>query len=290
MCVANFTTICYPASTVSRKILLVAGVVLILLGVAGFFLRSKLFPGKAGLLIETTPQSTVFLDGEQVGTTPYSVVRNSGEVTLRLVPQADGTILAPWGAKVRLIENVKTIVRREFGETESASSGEILSFEKIAGQSAQLAIISTPDSAQITVDGEVRGFTPVKISSISVGEHKIVLSHPGYKEREISSRAEAGYKLTIDAILAQIEEHEGGEATPSGGLQKTQIEVLDTPTGFLRVRMEPATTATEAAQVKPGKKFALLEESTDKKWFKIEYEKGKQGWVSAQYAKKTDLP
>lgn len=274
-----------------RKILLITGFFLILLGIGGFFLRSKLFPGKAGLFIETKPSATVFVDGEQVGTTPYETVRNSGEVTLRLVPQADGTLLAPWGAKVRLIENVKTIIRREFGETESASSGEILSFEKIAGQSAQLTVISTPDSAQITVDGEVRGFTPVKINSISVGEHKIVLSHPGYKEREISGRAEAGYKLTADITLAQIEEvQEGVEATPSGGLQKPQIEILDTPTDFLRVRMEPTTTATEAAQVKPGQKFTLLEESTDKKWFKIEYEKGKQGWVSAQYAKKVESP
>lgn len=273
----------------SRKILLIAGVILILLGVAGFFLRSKLFPGKAGLSIETQPGATVFIDGEQVGATPYETVRSAGQVTLRLVPQANGTSLAPWGAKVSLTENVKTIIRREFGETESASSGEILSFEKVAGQSAQLAVISTPDSAQITVDGEVRGFTPVKISSISVGEHKLILSHPGYREREISARAEAGYKLTADVTLAQIEEvQEGGEATPSGGL-KTQIEILDTPTDFLRVRMEPTTTATESAQVKPGQKFTLLEESTDKKWFKIEYEKGKQGWVSAQYAKKTDL-
>lgn len=275
----------------SRTILLIAGVVLIILGVGGFFLRSKLFPGKAGLLVETIPQATVFLDGEQVGTTPYNVVRNSGEVTLRLVPQADGTALSPWGAKVRLVENVKTIVRREFGETESKSAGEILSFEKVAGQSAQLAVISTPDSAQITVDGEVRGFTPVKISSISVGEHKIVLSYLGYKEREINARAEADYKLTIDATLAQIEELQPTEeATPSGKLQKTQIEILDTPTDFLRVRMEPTTTATEAAQVKPGQKFTLLEESTDKKWFKIEYEKSKQGWISAQYAKKIETP
>lgn len=270
----------------SRKILLIAGVVLILLGVAGFFLRSKLLPGKAGLFIETQPQATVFIDGEKAGTTPYETVRQAGEVTLRLVPQADGMVLSPWGAKVRLVENVKTIIRREFGETESKSAGEILSFEKVAGGSAQLAVISTPDSSQITVDGEVRGFTPVKISSISVGEHKIVLSHPGYKEREISSRAEAGYKLTVDATLAQIQEPEGGESTPSGELKKTQIEILNTPTGFLRVRTEPATTATESAQVKPGQKFSYIEESKDKSWFKIEYEKGKQGWVSAQYAKK----
>ena len=67
-------------------------------------------------------------------------------------------------------------------------------------------------------------------------------------------------------------------------MTKSSILIKDTPTGFLRVREEPAITASEEARVKPGDQFDLLEENSG--WFKIEYEKGKQGWVYSQYAEK----
>ena len=61
-----------------------------------------------------------------------------------------------------------------------------------------------------------------------------------------------------------------------------QLEILSTPTGWLRVRFEPSLEASEAAKVDTGKTFAYFEEQSG--WYQIEYEKGKKGWISAQYA------
>ncbi len=67
---------------------------------------------------------------------------------------------------------------------------------------------------------------------------------------------------------------------------KPFIIIEDTPTGFLRVRMEPSTTATEAGRVNPGEKYTILEE--DNGWYEIEYDEEKTGWVSGQYAEKVE--
>jgi uncharacterized protein YgiM (DUF1202 family) len=70
------------------------------------------------------------------------------------------------------------------------------------------------------------------------------------------------------------------------------VEILSTPTGFLRVREEPSSLGKEIGQVEPGKNYVLVETDEKTGWFKIEYlpaqagEDGKVGWISNQYAKK----
>lgn len=257
-----------------------------LAGAGGFLLFAKLKPAKTGLQIEANPQAAVFIDGEQVGITPYEFIGKPGELAVRLVPIATDRSLAPWGTKVTLTSGIKTVIRRDFGETEDTSAGEILSFEKSQGVTS-LTVVSVPDAAQVTVDGQNRGFTPLPVANIPVGEHELLVSQAGFSERSIQARAEAGYKLTVVAMLAKLAETP--EATESGELVElvqTKVEILETPTGFLRVRASPSTSATESAQVKPGEEFVLLEEKDE--WYKIQYEEGKQGWVSSQYAKKVE--
>ena len=64
------------------------------------------------------------------------------------------------------------------------------------------------------------------------------------------------------------------------------VLIKETPTGWLRVRGEPSTVGAEVGRVNPGEKYTLLEEKDG--WFQIEYEEGKNGWISGQYAEKTE--
>lgn len=272
-----------------RRWFLVFGLVLVILGAAGFILRTKLKPAQAGLLIETTPQSTVYINDEQIGTTPYDVARKPGEINLRLVPITTTGNLAPWGTKLVLAEGIKTVIRRDFGETESQSTGDILSFEKLPGSTPSLAIVSIPDSSQVVIDGETRGIAPLPIDPLEEGEHKILVSHTGFKDRDIMAKVVPGYKLTVIAYLAELEGQQK-ESTESAETnqeeKKDEIKILKTPTGFLRVRQEPSIDASETARVIPGEKFTVVEESKNGDWYKIEYKDGKKGWISSQYAKK----
>lgn len=275
-----------------KKGFLIAGIVLLALGVGSFFLRAYLSPTQAKLeIVQTNVPATVYINGqEKSSTTPYEEHRKPGEITLKLVPVTGGVPLAPWETKVSLVAGVTTVVKRDFGPTLQTSGGELLSFEKIGGKKAELVVVSIPDSAQVKLDGEARGFTPLPVVDVSPGEHQITISYPGYLERHIPSvKTVAGYRLTAVVFLAedqtQKQAEEEKEATPEATVSQTMVEILETGTGFLRVRSEPSIGASESARVTPGKKYPYLDKD-DAGWFKIEYEKGKSGWVSSQYAKK----
>jgi len=242
----------------------------------------------------TDPPANVFIDGEEVGRTPYEINRSPGEVVIKLIPDSFQAPLTPYETKVNLIAGVQTVIKREFGESQEASSGEIISFERIAKEETSLTVVTIPDSVQLEIDGRDKAFTPHKTSSILPGEHTLVLSAEGFLERIIEVKTHQGYKLTAIIKLAQaenkVQETPGITPTPidENEAKKEMIEILSTPTGFLRVRKEPSTLGEEVGQVKPGEKYPLLETDEKTGWFKIEYEEDGEGWISNQYAKKVE--
>lgn len=271
-----------------RISLIVTSVILVLI-LAGLFLFGYFKPKGAGLVVNSSPSALVFINGVQVGRTPYKATLEPNEVALRLVPESTGIPLAVFETRLNLSPGIETVVNREIGETEESSSGEIVSFEKVSKGETSLSIISIPDAAQITIDGQVRGFAPYKTSSIISGEHQVVISAPGYTSRTLQVKTREGYKLIIIAKLSvDLEEQKKKEEAVLAAKEeaKVYVEILTTPTGFLRVRQEASTSSAEIGQVKPGEKYEFLEEATD--WFKIKFTVDKEGWISAQYAKKLE--
>lgn len=267
----------------ARNIILILLVLAIAVG-AVLFAIGVFRPSGAGISIETNPVSVVYINGEQVGRTPYEETREAGEITLKLIPESFDTPLAPYETKMELVSGVNTIVRRDFAETDEESSGYVISFEKVGNKETSIAVISIPDSAEVSIDGAVRGFTPLKESAVSPGEHTLTVNADGYEERTIRLNANEGYKLTAIVKLAPggdiVEEPEEEEPEEP---QIQEVEILDTPTGFLRVRGGPSTSFEEVVQVEPGERFPYLETDEDTGWFKIELE-DQEGWVSNQYA------
>lgn len=280
-----------------RKLKVIVLVILVtgLLAAAAFFLFRLVRPKKAAILIESNPVSSVFVNGEQVGRTPEEMRLEPGEITLKLVPESLEKPLSPYETKVTLTPGIKTVVRRTFGDSEETSSGEVISFERVGSDEASLSVVSQPDTSQVSLDDQVRGFTPLKISRISSGEHKLTLSSSGYLERSFSIETVNAYRLTAIVKLA-VGSEPGPEVsisptvTPSEEkgkkIKEEEVEILSTPTGFLRVRKEPSTLADEITRVKPGEKYKLLETDAKTGWFKIEVNKDTSGWVTNQYAKK----
>ncbi|MBP9700036.1 PEGA domain-containing protein [Candidatus Woesebacteria bacterium] len=78
-------------------------------------------------------------------------------------------------------------------------------------------------------------------------------------------------------------------AVPSEGVKKTTtvkpyVEILDTPTGFLRVRASASSTASEVYKLTVGSTVPYANASASG-WLKITYDASLQGWISSQYAK-----
>jgi len=278
----------------------------------GIVLRVTIFNkrGSGAISVSSTPKATVFIDGAEVGTTPFLNDKlQAGEHTVKLVPEATNDSLVPWEGKVILNPNVLTVINRNLGSTMQDSFGEVIWLEKIDSKDkSSITVISSPDQAVVRIDGEPKGFSPITIDEFNPGGYQVVVASPGYEERTISANTVAGFRLIINVQLAKkiegIEEEtpsgERTETTPTPTVkitptpklspqltitspQKPYIKIKETPTGWLRVRTEPSTSATEAAKVKPGETFSYLGEEKNG-WYKIEYEEDKEGWVSGTYA------
>lgn len=278
---------------------LVIVISLVVVGAAGFFLIGYFKPKPAGISVITNVPASVYINGSLSGKSPYKSTLEPGQISLKLVPEDESKNLFPYETKITLTSGIETVVRREFGETDETSSGDILSFEKRGGGETSLIVISSPDNAQVSIDGVPRGFAPYKSSSISPAKHQISVKAPNFNDRTMTAQTLSGYQLTVYVKLASGTN--GGAASspsPSPVAEvKKYVEIGQTPTGFLRVRTQPGTKGEEIAEVKPGEKYPYLETDSATGWYKIQYQEPKPGlpsgitgWISNEFSQITDTP
>lgn len=277
------------------------------------FLGSR-SPKLGELRVDSSPTVSIFLDSKHMGRTPFRDKVAAGEYTLKLVPESNLSEVASWQGKIVVGQNLLTYINANLSDSELTSAIDLLWLEKISSKLSELSIITNPDGATVMVDDQSRGVTPLMISDLSVGDHSLSITSPGFLPRSLNMKTTAGYKLIASLKLALSPSAQVPEASPtaspSGTIRPTPALTIkatptktatssaqpdpakpfaivkDTPTGFLRVRMEPSTAATEAARVNPGEKYHIFDEETG--WYQIEYEVAKKGWISGQYAEKVE--
>lgn len=290
-----------------KRVLIISTIALtVSLGATGCIRKTQ--PG--ALKISSTPQTTVYVDGQEVGTASTSTVYSNekleaGEITIKL--SSNDPNLQPWEGLVDINPGVVTVVNRSLAANSAQAAGEQLTMTATNQSAASLAVTSTPDGAMVKLDGEPKGPTPLEINQIAEGDHIVEISAPGYSARTISVNAINGYKVMIDAQLAKQEVEmiiEDTEATDSADLEDQDttdttdtdketadkpgtpgtVTIQDTPTGWLRVRAEATVNSEEVAKVNPGEEYKLLDEENG--WYQIELDDGKEGWISGTYADK----
>ncbi len=252
-----------------------------------FFIRSE---GKGALQVTAIPKSQVLLNGKAIGTTPLckcelTDMLQTGEYTLRLIPQ-DKTLL-PFEEKITIIKSVLTVVDRTFGDG-SLSEGSIITLTPLSNKKlTELLVASFPDTAKVFLDKNDVGKTPLLLKTVTDSDHEIKIEKDGYKEKTVRIRTVNGYRLSALVYLGitTLEPTPFPTASPSATPTPTaKVIILQTPTGFLRVRETASLNANEIARVNPGEVFELVSEQTG--WFEIKLSDGKTGFISTQYAKK----
>lgn len=230
---------------------------------------------KSGISIQSSPtEAKVYLDEVEVGKTPFedkSLERQEYLVNL----EKDG---ASWQRKVKLNPGTVTIINRDLAASEASSAGEILSLQKGRG----ITVISNPGDSDIEIDGKSYGKTPLSIT-LSAGDHTITISHKNYLNRSIRANLPEGYNLTVSADLGLSEADLTTISAPIIS-QTPTVLVLQTPTGFLRVRDKPSLTGAEISRVNVGDSLVLLEELGQ--WDRVRLISGTEGFVSATYVEK----
>lgn len=246
---------------------------------------------KGALQVTSAPPSKIYLNGNLIGQTPLCKCElkdmlPQGEYTIKLVPsQGD---FEPFQQKITISPQVLTVVDRTFSQT-GLQSGSIISLTPISDKKdAQISVISFPETARVYLDNNLEGQSPILIKNVTESDHELKLSRDGYKDKIVRIRTAIGYKLEAIVFLGINPQVASASATPiatsSAALPVLQVLILQTPTGFLRVRDQASLAGIEIAQVKPGEVYPLLDEQTG--WYQIKLTNGKSGWISSQYASK----
>ena len=254
-----------------------------------FFLNKR--SGRGALQVTSIPPSRVYLKDKLIGTTPFCAcdlehMLPSGDYVIKLVPI--GGNFRPFEEKININEATLTAVDRTFIDN-GGSDGSVISLTPIEDKKdVQILVVSLPDKANVFLDGNPVGMTPLFLKQISESDHDLRITRNGYKDKIIKVKTAPGFKLNSLIFLGVKSDLSSSmasvSATPTPTLTDTIVIILDTPTGFLRVREDSSLASTEIAQVKPGSSYALIEEKEN--WFKIRLAGGKMGWISSQYASK----
>ncbi|MDO9027464.1 MAG: PEGA domain-containing protein [Candidatus Roizmanbacteria bacterium] len=286
-------------------------VVVLIIGIVRMFLGKS--PKQGDLRVDSTPVASVFLDNKHIGRTPLGATSykvDAGEYTIKIVPESATTQYASWQGKIRITPNVLTYVNATLAESELASAIDVLWLEKTSGSKGELSVTTTPDSATVTLDDEMKGMTPISIPDITAGSHTITIASQGFVTRTLKVQITAGYRLITAvklALASGVSSPEAspeaspsatpkttGKPTPATSLvepEKPYALIKDTPTGYLNVRLDANKTASKAGEVKPGEMFAFTKTATDSAgtvWYEIKYDGTNLGWISGQYVTKVE--
>ena len=150
-------------------------------------------------------------------------------------------------------------------------------------------VVSLPDKANVFLDNNPVGATPLLLKQVSESDHDLRLTLDGYKDKSLKIKTALGFKLSSLIFLGVNPDlsntpmaSSSAIAIPTTAVPK--VLILNTPTGFLRVRESNSITSSEIAQVIPGESYELISE--EEGWFEIKLADGRVGWISSSYAVK----
>lgn len=263
--------------------------ILIFFGIL-FFLDRK--NGKGALQVTTNPKSRVYLENKLIGTTPFCAcdltqMLSVGDYTIKLVPQ-DGNF-RPFEEKITINKGTLTVVDRTFANN-GEGSGSIIGLSPLNNKKdTEVLVVSFPDKANVFLDSNPVGATPLLLKQVSLSDHDLRLTSDGYKNKSIRIKTALGFRLSSLIFLGvninlSNPSVASASVTFSPAIVVSKVLILNTPTGFLRVRESNSVNSSEIAQVKPGELHELIEEKEN--WFKIKLSDGKVGWISSSYATK----
>jgi len=191
----------------------------------------------------------------------------AGSITVSSIPGGaavtlDGTYqgLTPQGNNPLIIENVDpgphqlVVSKRGYLDNHhqfwigSGQRSEIrLTLTSTTSDAGSLSIISSPPGADIQLDGEYRGRTPMTISGLTTGRHDVALDLPGYVRYTSSVQVQNGVMTYLDPVLTRstavgyvsiVSTPSGAFVYVDGAYRGVTPLVVSTSTGLRRVELD----------------------------------------------------
>lgn len=243
--------------------------------------------GKGALQVASNQSAQVFLNSKYIGKTPLCLCElpqllKTGDYDVKLIPQQQGFGTAE--QKINIYDGVLTFYDVNFDNDKAAQSQSIITLEPIdENNDSQILIVSFPDKANIFLDGNLSGITPLLLKKITASDHEIKVVKDGYGAKDLRIKTVLGKRLSTTIYLG-IKNEVPNTSSLSATIAPSKVLILSTPTGYLRVRSQPSVSSSQVGTVSPGNVLNLVSETTG--WFEIELPNGSEGWVSSDFAKK----
>lgn len=260
----------------------------IFLGVLYFLDRQS---SKGALQVSSDPKSQVYLNNKLIGETPFCACElpqmiQVGDYSIKLVPK--DIIFKPFEEKITINKSTLTVVDRTFSK--DGNFGSVVTLSKLTNKKdIEILVESIPSKANVFLDNNPVGTTTLLLKNVSEGAHDLRVTKAGFKDKFVRVSTTSGYKIISRLFLgisdlSNEKASQSGKTASSSGVLVKKVLILDTPTGFLRVRESGSISSLEIGRVNPGETYELLDEKNG--WFEIQFDDEKNGWISSQYAKK----
>jgi len=167
--------------------------------------------GSAGsLYITSTPSgAAVFMNGDAKGTTPATltgIVPGTYTVLLKKSGYPDYT------TSTAIIAGQVTTINADLAKGPQAATtnapAAAATTAPVPGEGS-LSVSTTPQGAQVFIDGVVRGMTPATIPGLSAGQHTILLKMDGYQEFNTTVSIPDGKTAEFNTALAKTPKSPG---------------------------------------------------------------------------------
>lgn len=152
---------------------------------------SQIPPNTGSIYMLTTPQgANAYVDGTSYGLTPAlatNLASGTHQVRLSLAGFQDwvGNVNVPAGSTITVSQTLSLIPTT----TPVPGTGSI-------------AVSSNPAGAQVLLDGNYVGITPLTIPSVQPGSHTIILKMNGYADWESTQTVQSGQVTQVSATLS----------------------------------------------------------------------------------------
>ncbi|OPX65058.1 MULTISPECIES: PEGA domain-containing protein [unclassified Methanoregula] len=137
--------------------------------------------------------ASVTLDGNAVGQTP-----SSGSLKLNSVAAGDHTVVLDRAGYKRYT------VRTSVSPNTVSEVSAVMVPESAPSGTGSLSVSSSPSGANILVDNNFIGISPLTAHDIAVGEHLVTFRMDGYQDYSTSALVNAGTTSTVSAALLPV--------------------------------------------------------------------------------------
>ena len=174
-------------------------------------------PGTGTLQISTSPGgAAIMVDGGAQGTTPATIAGlGAGSHTIQLVKTGytdyTGTLTVPAGKTtvldITLVAEQGTYTTTTLYPQPPQGTVPVMATPASAGTATvpatgSLTVRSEPAGANVYLDGEKEGTTPVTIPDIAAGTHRLLLTLPGYGDTTQTVTIAAGVPADVTVTFA----------------------------------------------------------------------------------------